>query len=343
MGACAETAKGSVGQKSSDSSGPAPWHRSLCGEERADGAMRCCEGDLDAACESMCEGVATGQPQPASQQIVHSFPSSRGSEEEKNYMEEEVMPYLMRAPLSALEQGTVEEAELDTSCVLEWQVVLQKDAAKDFGLHCSHAKDGSNALVAVRFHEDGPVGRWNLECNANFEALGFPGPRPEHMIRVGDRIVGVNGNTKGTQYELEAPILAADCEKLKLRLQRYPTAFALVLTKGYEGQLCGIRTELKLGMASQPQFAHSRIPIVPASTVKKLFVSEILKGGLIDNWNQEMTAKGAFHMVVVAGMELLSVCNIASNPESMRRALREQKQLMLIFKRLDRPTGGFLR
>jgi len=204
---------------------------------------------------------------------------------------------------------------------VDWQVILNKPpGCMDFGFTYAIPRDGANALVIVEILENGPAWTWNRDCKSKFKVLSPDGgDKGDKEIRIGDRIVGIN-DQEGTMQALEASALTSG--KVELQLQRFPANFKLMVTKGYESQLCGIRTELR---SSSPAHGGSR--------KRRLFVLEVQKGGLFDRWNRAARERGDFHLVVIQGLEITKVWGITGDPEAMRQAMREELQLLIAFKR----------
>jgi len=209
------------------------------------------------------------------------------------------------------DQGRVEAVDKGPTKIVEWQATLQKpDKKAVFGLAHMPAKDGASVLVVAQFLEDGPVGRWNTNCKL--------AGKPEHMIRVGDRIVQVNGG----ELSVKALQAAFQADELNLRLQRFPETFELMLTKDPKNNLCGMRIESQCALQISERV---------------LVVAEVLMNGMVDRWNKEAAKRGEHHLVVTTHMEIASACGISGTPEVIDHLSKHSHRCVWVFRR---PHGG---
>lgn len=140
---------------------------------------------------------------------------------------------------------------------------------------------------------------------------------PDSEVRVGDRVIEVNGKTTIEEMSSEFKV-----DAVKMRIVRYPDVFHVVLQK---------RQGIKLGFKFK---AESALPGLKISEVSE---------GLLSEANTPAFENGDFHRVVLAGMRIEAANNAegeaANIADEIRKAtsmrLRIRRQEAVVPKRLE--------
>merc|ERR1712224_354023 len=102
--------------------------------------------------------------------------------------------------------------------------------------------------------------------------------------------MGINGEG-GQAEDLQVALasLGRECQGVRLKMQRFPETFELIVKKGFRDQLCGVRMGIFEG---------------DAPPMRCLIVAEVQNDGLVGYWNCEAAQKGNFHLMVTPGLEI---------------------------------------
>eukprot|EP00929_Paragymnodinium_shiwhaense_P073842 TRINITY_DN37726_c0_g1_i2.p1 TRINITY_DN37726_c0_g1~~TRINITY_DN37726_c0_g1_i2.p1 ORF type:complete len:861 (+),score=261.38 TRINITY_DN37726_c0_g1_i2:162-2744(+) len=160
---------------------------------------------------------------------------------------------------------------------------------------------GPEVLIVRRVHEGGLLERWNKK-------------HPEAEVQPHDRILEVNGETTiaGMQREIRT-------RRIVLRLIRYPEKFQVSLTKA--GKLLGFRLE-------RP--AEGAAP--------EIRISEVLKSGLLSEYNEVQIAEGNWHLVVLADMRIEAVNDVTGDALKMTNELKGADSVLMSVRRAEQAT-----
>jgi len=183
-------------------------------------------------------------------------------------------------------------------------VELHRDSAEEgFGFAYSPLDGDHVALGVLEFRLDGVVSKWNSACILE--------GKPEMAIRLGDRIVSVNG-----RHDLEGMRQALrDESSIGLVVERWPSTIVVQLEKRGPEDHFGLQTEVAL-----------------KDDGSKVIQVLGIKEGLLSAWNGRASAAGSHHEVVEVGSEIVSVSCLAE-PAQMQAALLNDAVVELVFKR----------
>jgi hypothetical protein len=187
-----------------------------------------------------------------------------------------------------------------------WDVILMKNEPSDrYGFSHSSGADefarargalpapasasaGPDCLIVKQVAPEGILSCWNED-------------HPEAGVLPTDRIVEVNGATiiADMQRQLQEPVA-------RIRVCRYPSTFALKLTKT-DSQKFGVR------FRDEAALAGSRLP--------RLHITEIDSVGLLEQHNISMINQGCFQHVVTQGMCIEAVNDVSGSANRLVEAL----------------------
>jgi len=197
----------------------------------------------------------------------------------------------------------------DKGCII-WDVTLKKDEEGErYGFSYASRRDDApldsnspspaadamaagEVLIVKGLMADGCMFDWNIE-------------HPDAHVRVGDRIVEVNGKT--TVAEMKEALKE---DTIVMKMRRYPNVFQVDLTK--------TEAQPRLGF----KFERPTVGNPNADAIGYLRVTEVTPGGLMEESNKRSLSAGLPHFVVTAGMGIEAVNDVQGNTDSLAEELR---------------------
>eukprot|EP00927_Polykrikos_kofoidii_P085391 TRINITY_DN9288_c0_g1_i1.p1 TRINITY_DN9288_c0_g1~~TRINITY_DN9288_c0_g1_i1.p1 ORF type:complete len:984 (-),score=183.07 TRINITY_DN9288_c0_g1_i1:368-3229(-) len=221
------------------------------------------------------------------------------------------------------EERQIQKEERD-GCVY-WQVTLKKQNLQDkFGFMQANGKiefetrlsvmcakqepssdddvqglQGPELLIVRRVHEGGLLERWNKK-------------HPEAEVCPHDRILSVNG-----EISVEAMQREIKTRRIHMHLCRYPEHFSVTLKKE-QRRMLGFKFE----RPGHGQFQELRI-------------SEVLRDGLLADYNAQQTALGRYHAVVLPDMRIEAANDVRGDAHRISDALKASEIVDLEVRRAE--------